>query len=119
VELRCGLSGGGAAARKRRGGVVRGKQGRVPPFYSPERSRGRGVEAVGGEVGGRPPLMAMSSVGRGYGEGKGREMTVIGGVNAAVSSRRSGGGGGARGWPDAAGEAGGRAGKRGEGGGRR
>jgi hypothetical protein len=43
--------------------VVRGEDGVVPPFYSPERSRGRGVEAVGGEVGGRPPLMAMSSVG--------------------------------------------------------
>jgi hypothetical protein len=38
---------------------------------------------------------------------------VVGGVNAAVSSRRSGGGGGARGRPDAEGEAGGRAGKRG------
>jgi hypothetical protein len=37
-------------------------QGRVLPFYSPERSRGRGVEAVGGEVGGGWLLMAMVGV---------------------------------------------------------
>jgi hypothetical protein len=43
--------------------VVRGEKGVVLPFYSPERSRGRDVEAVGGEVGGRPPLLAMSSMG--------------------------------------------------------
>jgi hypothetical protein len=29
------------------GEVVREEQGMVPPFYSSERSRGRGVEAVG------------------------------------------------------------------------
>jgi hypothetical protein len=61
---------------------------------------------------------AGGSVEGGYEEGKGRETAVVGRVNAAVSSRRSGGGRGARGRPDAAGEAGGRAGKRGEGGGR-
>jgi hypothetical protein len=60
-------SGGGVAQVGKGGGAVREVQGRVPPFYSPERSRGRGMEAVGGEVGGRSPLMAMSSVGWGGG----------------------------------------------------
>jgi hypothetical protein len=44
----------------------------VPPFYSLERSRGRGVEVVG-EVGDRRPLMSCgSSVRRGFGRGRGR-----------------------------------------------
>jgi hypothetical protein len=84
---------------------VRGKQGRIPPFYSPERSRGRGVEAVGGEVGGRPPLMAMSSVGGGYGEGKEvrrwGSACPVGRWSGAGEERREGG--------TAAREAGGRA----------
>jgi hypothetical protein len=58
-------SGGGAAWAGKGGGAVREVQGRVPPFYSPETSRGRGVEAVCGKVGGRPPLMAMGKLGWG------------------------------------------------------
>jgi hypothetical protein len=65
-------SGGGTARTGKGGGAVREVQGRVPPFYSPERRRGRGVEAVGGEVSGRPPLMAMGSLGGGsFGAGRG------------------------------------------------
>jgi hypothetical protein len=49
ATLRCG----GATLERNGGGVVRGEGEVVPPFYSPERTKGRGVEAVGGEVGGR------------------------------------------------------------------
>jgi hypothetical protein len=38
------------------------------------------VEAVGGEVGGRPPLMAMSSVGAVTGRGRGEAARVGGGA---------------------------------------
>jgi hypothetical protein len=71
------------------------------PFIG-RRGRGKGAEAVVWELAGVPLMAAAGgSVEGGYGEGKGREAAVVGGVNAAVSSRCSGGGGGARGRPDA------------------
>jgi hypothetical protein len=51
---------------------VRIREGMVPPFYSSERSRGKGVRGGGRRCSGGPPLMVEAQWGSRYGVRKGR-----------------------------------------------